>query len=64
MPRHYNGHTPAEALTIRANREERPQAESDCISQLVREGRTEEQAAAECQDQADKATGTKTPFPR
>jgi len=48
-------------LAITSNKQQRDEAVSACISQLVGEGRSQDQAIAICTDKADKATGNRTP---
>jgi len=49
--------TKAEQLTPDSTDEQIREAISDCISQLIREGRDQQQAIAICYSQARRATG-------
>jgi len=54
--------TPAEALTAQSSDEQYRDAVSQCIRQLMEEGREQAQAQAICYAQAERATGR--PYPR
>jgi hypothetical protein len=49
--------TPTEDLRVGADEVKIREAMSQCVSQLVGEGRDQDQAIAICQDQLRKATG-------
>ncbi len=48
-------------LTVQASKQQRDEAVSSCVAQLIGEGRDQDQAVAICMDKADKATGNRTP---
>jgi hypothetical protein len=54
--------TKAESLTAQSSDEEYQASVSDCIRQLVEEGRDQAQAAAICYSQGERATGR--PYPK